>query len=197
MLRPRFLFVNAFIFIINAFGSSQTQCDLEVHIRDGKWRSYDFVMNNCLVKGFVNDYHDEDLNFPDLLSELEGRIDDEIKIAELRSKSISQVVQHSNSTIKLQLELKTASRALTRKKAALEALQLEFAIQVTLLESSIRDFMERCVLLIKGLTRDKDCYEEKSGISLKVKQLCRQLRARNAFLLANTLTSKLMLDYDD
>lgn len=168
---------------------SSRRCDatkLSDQIADGKWKNYDFVLDNCLIWTFI----EEDINFYAILrnqKSLTTRLSDYHRDAIRHPISASE----RGNKIKLELALKARSRESNRVIMKLNKLSEESEMQVALVEVEIRDFMDRCNLALYHQREQRslitDCAKMKERTLDGVKQLCDRLRGQNAILMAMML----------
>lgn len=170
-------------------------CDkLEEQMVDGKWLSYNMVLTNCFVKRFF-EKSQENVDFYVLLSNLKDTV-------ERYSKSIEQDFNQTYlqrkeklGSSKFELEIKASKRKLEQSKMRLLKVVEDANIQVALIESEIRDLMDRCLRpprLGRDLVLHKDiCTSDTDKTFVRVKDLCQRLKAQLAFIGVDALRLKI------
>lgn len=169
-------------------------CDnLDVQIVDGKWKTYDMVLGNCLVKKFIKASTSEDVDFYLHMSALETQHHNVIDLYERGINKINEG-EHTNR-IRLEFALKTAKRGLQKRKLELDKMLEESRLKVALIEAEIRDFMEKCTLKFDV---DTDICPLLSEDTLqRLKELCHYLKSQTALLLAEILNSEVNSKKED
>lgn len=139
------------------------------------------VLNNCLVKRFLSYSNDESLNFypplVDLLSLIDDKVSQNAKLIErLESKSVSGMKEQLASSAKVrQAKASTDQMIKMRERAELK---------VSLMETEIRDLMDKCLQDHKSKELDEFCTGQIIENQERAQELCSWLKIQGTLLLA-------------
>lgn len=165
--------------------------DMDKQFVNGKWKNYDFVMNNCLVKKFIEESGNEDTDFYRALSSFE-------KLAELRVERLQQEISNVNkeraSGIRGQLEMKANIKKLQQQKQAVLTMIQDARMGVTLLEVEINTLMLKCFYTNRP-TQLETCTDETCSLKSRAIDLYTRLRTFHAVLLAGDIKSAIEADF--
>lgn len=181
-------------------------CHLDKLSVDGKWMSFDMVLDNCLVESFLDWSSTRDkppIDFYPLMLSLQDLIDKQIKNIKLQIESLNNRRQPAVG-MKQQLTIQATIRTLNQNRLDLLKLKEETGLRVTLLETEIRDFMDKClrqrvnlnVISSRSLNwTDEFCSKQSLEHLNKARSLCSWLKSQGSLLLASvtnfSLESKL------
>lgn len=179
--------------------SSSSYCDnLEDQIGpNGRWKTYDFVMDNCLVRRFIN-MSAEDMDFYPLLYTLDNLVEEILTLYKSKFDTQLQPEGHEISRTQHQLMVKVVNRELKRERLIFNKLLDDIRLKVSLVESAINDSMDKCTLhsssLIGGggTSLNSHCPNTFSDTKVMVRTLCQLLRTQNALIKSKILSLKLM-----
>lgn len=175
-----------------AKNQTKFNCDFEISdvIENKKWLTYDFVVGDCLVKRFINLNDDNnakasnnDVRFFELLSKLDKYIGE--KLAKLNHQIISlEKDDLSAMRVKNEIQLKSIRTTISRQQLNLnEALEMA-RMKVLLIETEIRDLMDKCLLKAiidennKQITYTQDCIIQFKELLTRVDYLYKELKSK-------------------
>lgn len=169
---------------------------LEQQIVDGKWKNYNIILTNCLMQRFF-EKSEENVNFYLFLVQLEKTIERNTKLIEESFKQDRQHLVGKLSSSKLELETKVSKRKLERTKVKLKRLLEEANIEAVIIESEIRNIMDRCLRPARiGLNQTQHneyCSNSTNDVFIRVKKLCDKYGAQNALLEVENLRLEIKL----
>lgn len=166
---------------------------LEEQVIDGKWKSYNMVLTDCLLRRFF-EKSGENVNFYASLSELEKSIERNNLSIEENFKQEKKRPRKASSS-KLELEMKVLERKVEKTKHKLRKILEEANIQVVLIEAEMRDTMDRCLRSPRiGINYDyhtEQCSKSMNDVFVRAKKLCEIFQARRVLLEVNNLSSQI------
>lgn len=181
--------------ICNYHKVSTNTCRLD-QLSDGKWKSYDMILDNCLVRRFLDSRSTDDepaIDFYPLILSLQDLIDKQIKNIKLQIDSLNNRRQ-SAVGMKQQLTIQATKRTLKQNQLDLIKLQEEAELRVTLMETDIRDYMDKCLRQRPNVNAisnrshqwtSDSCFRQGSDHLSRARGLCNWLKSQGSLLLAS------------
>lgn len=123
----------------------------EEHLLDenGNWKSYEFVMGNCLARRFIRQFGDNetDLDIYSALAKLEklaeenlSSFDKQLEIAKSDAGALAKI-----NKMRYELKISSAIRQSKRKRSIVNKLLEEARVRVSLADNQINAAMEECL----------------------------------------------------
>lgn len=150
----------------NKSAQKHSHCDdlMKLNLENpGKYKSYEFVLNNCLVQHFLaslsndaalsnNKNTSSTLDFNTLVHELQMNVRNNIELLhknhEVFKTKISKDLSNGTNKIKGEVKLKSATRQLKHDKQVVENLLQMAQVRVALLETEINVLMDKCASVV-------------------------------------------------
>lgn len=169
--------------------SSCSNCNkLNSQIFNGKWRNYDHIDENCLVKLFTSESSDP-IDFYPLLSALENQTNFHLNYYDEQINNITSSLK--SKSIKDELSSRAELKLLKRQRLGLDRMIEAARVQTSVIETEIREVMDRCLKVAnRGGNFDERCLKEKQDILSRTKDLCDYLRAKRSLLLTDKFVRK-------
>lgn len=154
---------------------------------DQKWKSYNMVLGNCLVRRFIEANQLDD--FYALLTDLENIARRNLGSHEIELERLTNT-QEGTNRIQSEIKKENAKRAISRRRSDVEDMLEKARLDVAMIEAEIRNSVESCSLIRAADTNA--CRRESTGKTLaRTSDLCERLKAQTALLLAETLKSQM------
>lgn len=168
-------------------GNGCDDINLSDLIRNGKWISYDFVNDDCLVLEFLK--FNPSLNFHRSSKELHQLANRNMELDKLQLEQMKQSEFNYDSRMKFELHTKATKRRLDSQRLELNKLKEITDLNVALIESEIRDLMDRCLRRASEINGDyrSICSNQFSELETKVGNLCSNLLSNLMLLKAQIL----------
>lgn len=176
-------------------GGNKSECeDLQNQIVDGKWNSYNMILDNCLVKTFI-DSQQVNLDFYPLITKLNELVHQEKQKDEGELKEVEKSADQLGG-FKKQLVVKEAQMQTRRRHQQLDMMLESMQVRVALIEVEIGDLMEKCLLPTRmkmQLQRQNyNCQEAINETLSRLTKLHLNLETQIALMVAKELTTRLL-----
>lgn len=179
--------------------------DLSIIIENKKWLSYNFVVDDCVVKKFITlddnnllGNNDNNFDFYGTLSKLDNYID--AKLLVIKNK-INSLKEENNKLqidrVKNELLLKLTKKTLNKQQLQLNETSQKAHKRVLLIETEIRDLMDKCLLNAiidknnKQITYTPKCIEQIEQLLSRINELNKDLESIVVFMEVESLLDKL------
>lgn len=155
------------------------------------WKSYEFIMGDCLMERFIELAKGKQVDFRPLLEKLEQNVLINLRLLEqelqVTKDKIAEQSTAFNNKMRHEVKVKNAERQFKRNKSMLNRMLESVRVRVTLAKGEINSQMEKCLLSGALKKVDKDFRYSQSCTSQQINKtidmalkLYKQLDAQNA-----------------